>query len=189
MERQPSPRKRIADGSLAILWVILAQFLMMGLDVTMSSSPFPFPSAILAMFLVFSVLLAVGYIWDGLAGFYDKFLRGPVSPPPNLVHLLLSRGRFSQYTDREHLKADLVNRHMSIGFSVPIVLLCRLPTAAPRTIGLIIACFCEEIARHGSRLRTMLTCDSGCRNHRNPRGIFFGFVSAEITGFMRWPYS
>lgn len=81
MAEQLSHRKRMTNGALAILWVILAQFLMTGLDAAMSSSSFPFPSAILAMFLVFFVFLAVGYVWEGLPGFYDKFLRGPVSLP------------------------------------------------------------------------------------------------------------
>lgn len=145
MGQQPSTCRRTADGALAILWVFLAQFLMMGLDVALSSSPFPFPSAILAMFLVFTILLAVGYAWEGMPGFYDKFLRGPVRArhPLSCQH---GSFLFSKSTDTVRLKADLVNRHMSIGFSVPIVLLCRLPTAPPRTIGLIMACFGRRTA-------------------------------------------
>lgn len=84
MVQQPSPWKRTANGALAILWVFLSQFLMMGLEEATSTSPFPIPAAILAMFLVFSVLSVVGYVWDGLSAFYDNHLRGPVSPAPPL---------------------------------------------------------------------------------------------------------
>ena len=71
--------KKPLDGVIAVLWVLLSQFLMMGLEEAMHTSPFPFPASILAMMLVFTVLLVVGYAWDGLPEFYDTYLRGPVS--------------------------------------------------------------------------------------------------------------
>ncbi|KAK4215735.1 hypothetical protein QBC37DRAFT_281010 [Rhypophila decipiens] len=42
-----------------------------------------------------------------------------------------------------HLKcaADLLNRHMSVGFTIPFIMICRSPVADAGTIGLIIGCF------------------------------------------------
>lgn len=40
-----------------------------------------------------------------------------------------------------HRQADLLNRHMSVGFTIPFIMICRSPLPDARTIGLIIACF------------------------------------------------
>ncbi|KAL1869203.1 hypothetical protein VTK73DRAFT_3204 [Phialemonium thermophilum] len=125
MDRGSEQRKRVADGALAILWVVMAQFLLMGFEKALVQSPVAFPPTIPAMVTVFLVLLGLGSAWEGLPTFYDRQLRGPP--------MKLADGKF---------QANLVNRHMSIGFAVPIVLLRRLPLASSRTIGLIISAFC-----------------------------------------------
>ncbi|KAK0630958.1 hypothetical protein B0T17DRAFT_490430 [Bombardia bombarda] len=45
------------------------------------------------------------------------------------------------YRKRLRCAADLLNRHMSIGFTIPFVMVCRSQVADSRTIGLIIVCF------------------------------------------------
>lgn len=70
---------RMVIGVKAIALGLLAQLLMFGLEMAVELSSFPFPSSILAMFLLFVFLLALGCCWDGLQDFYIKHLRQPVS--------------------------------------------------------------------------------------------------------------
>ncbi|KAK0639546.1 hypothetical protein B0T16DRAFT_337618 [Cercophora newfieldiana] len=63
---------------------------------------------------VFGTLLVCGCIVPGVDGYYRKHLQGA---------------------------ANLLNRHMSIGFTIPFVMICRNSLASPGTIGLIIVCF------------------------------------------------
>ena len=60
---------------------LLAQLLMVGLELALEQSAFPFPSSILAMFLLFMFVLALGSIWGGFEDFYVNHLRQPVSFP------------------------------------------------------------------------------------------------------------
>ncbi|KAK3495356.1 uncharacterized protein B0T23DRAFT_404085 [Neurospora hispaniola] len=66
------------------------------------------------MVAVFVVLSACGCVMPRLEEFYQKHL---------------SRA------------TNLLNRHMSIGFTIPFVMICRGPLADARTVGLVIACF------------------------------------------------
>nr|CAE85491.1 hypothetical protein [Neurospora crassa] len=66
------------------------------------------------MVAVFVVLSACGCVLPRLEEFYQKHL---------------SRA------------TNLLNRHMSIGFTIPFVMICRGPLADARTVGLVIACF------------------------------------------------
>ena len=133
------PIARVVLGLKAIALGLLAQLLMFGLEMAIELSSFPFPSSILAMFVLFVFLLALGCCWRGFEGFYTNHLRQPVSstrtrPWINTFYCLgplLTQG----------IQANLGNRHMSIGFSVPIVMLARGPVASGDTIARIIACF------------------------------------------------
>ncbi|KAH8902488.1 hypothetical protein BR93DRAFT_886957 [Coniochaeta sp. PMI_546] len=133
---------RIVLGLKAIALGLVAQLLMFGLEMATELSPFPFPSSILAMFLLFVLLLLLGCCWDGLEDFYAKHLRQPT---------------------------NLVNRHMSIGFSIPIVMLARSPVASGDTIARIIACFVTAGVVSTTAVYLMAACSqeilSSCARH------------------------
>ncbi|KAK3357980.1 hypothetical protein B0T25DRAFT_622561 [Lasiosphaeria hispida] len=107
-------RTRLWNGLVAVVIALLAQLLIAGIQYLLSEKNVDFPPSILAMAIVFSVFLVCGRILPGVELFYQRHLRQP---------------------------ADLLNRHMSIGFTIPFVMICRSQLASPRTIGLIIACF------------------------------------------------
>lgn len=69
----------IVLGLKAIALGLLAQLLMFGLEVAIEPSSFPFPSSILAMFLLFVFLLALGGCCNKFEDFYIRHLRQPVS--------------------------------------------------------------------------------------------------------------
>lgn len=73
------PAPSIVLGLKAITLGLLAQLLMFGLEMAIELSSFPFPSSILAMFLLFVFLLALGCCWDGFEHCYIRHLRQPVS--------------------------------------------------------------------------------------------------------------
>ncbi|KAB5517504.1 hypothetical protein GE09DRAFT_1230855 [Coniochaeta sp. 2T2.1] len=108
------PLAKVVLGVKAIALGLVAQLLMFGLEMAIELSQFPFPASILAMVLLFLFLLVLGWLWPGFGDFYINHLQQP---------------------------ANLVNRHMSIGFSVPIVMLARSPVASGDTIARLIACF------------------------------------------------
>ncbi|KAK3334566.1 hypothetical protein B0H65DRAFT_76528 [Neurospora tetraspora] len=102
------------DGVVATLLVIVAQLLIAGIDFMLDNHSVDFPPSILAMVALFVVLSACGCVIPRLEEFYQKHL---------------SRA------------TNLLNRHMSIGFTIPFVMICRGPLADARTVGLVIACF------------------------------------------------
>ncbi|KAK0711929.1 hypothetical protein B0H67DRAFT_492063 [Lasiosphaeris hirsuta] len=106
-------RAGLWTGLVAVIIALLAQLLIAGIQYLLNKNV-DFPPSILAMAVVFSVFLACGRILPGVELFYMRHLRQP---------------------------ADLLNRHMSIGFTIPFVMICRNPLASPHTIGLIILCF------------------------------------------------
>ncbi|KAK1782620.1 hypothetical protein QBC45DRAFT_367520 [Copromyces sp. CBS 386.78] len=102
------------DGVVATLLVLVAQLLIAGIDLMLDDHSVDFPPSILAMGAVFVVTSAVGCLVPGLEGIYQRRLSRPT---------------------------NLLNRHMSIGFTIPFVMICRGPLADARTVGLVIACF------------------------------------------------
>lgn len=78
-EEHQGPAARVVDGLKAIAMGLLAQLLMFGLEMAMELTDFPFPSSILAMFVLFLFLLGLGCFWDGFEDFYNGHLRRPVS--------------------------------------------------------------------------------------------------------------
>ncbi|KAK3953896.1 hypothetical protein QBC32DRAFT_386306 [Pseudoneurospora amorphoporcata] len=102
------------DGVVATLLVLVAQLLIAGIDLMLDDHGVDFPPSILAMGAVFVVTSAVGCLVPGLERIYQR--------------------RLSRAT-------NLLNRHMSIGFTIPFVMICRGPLADARTVGLVIACF------------------------------------------------
>jgi hypothetical protein len=77
--RYQGPVALVGNGLKAIAMGMLAQLIMFGLEMAMELTDFPFPSSILAMFLAFFLLLALGRLWNGFQDFYDSHLRQPVS--------------------------------------------------------------------------------------------------------------
>ncbi|KAK4143127.1 uncharacterized protein C8A04DRAFT_12595 [Dichotomopilus funicola] len=45
------------------------------------------------------------------------------------------------YTKRLKRPTELLNRHMSIGFTIPVVMLCHGPLSDARSVGMIVICF------------------------------------------------
>ncbi|KAK3681614.1 hypothetical protein B0T22DRAFT_494639 [Podospora appendiculata] len=106
--------QRLCDGFQAIMLVIVAQCLIAGIEYVLGDKSHEYPPAILAMASVFMGFWLCGCFVPGTEEFYRKRLR---------------------------CAADLLNRHMSIGFTIPFVMICRSPLADAHTIGLIVACF------------------------------------------------
>ncbi|KAH8898361.1 hypothetical protein GQ53DRAFT_678533 [Thozetella sp. PMI_491] len=112
-----SPGQRLSqlfDTFWALLVSFVAQVLIFGVENALKELSCLFPASILAMITVFVALCLVGRMWRGLEGFYNNKLRGATG---------------------------LLNRHMSIGFTIPFMMICRNPLADGHTIGMIIACF------------------------------------------------
>ncbi|KAK1833585.1 hypothetical protein QBC39DRAFT_328866 [Podospora conica] len=105
---------RLKNGGLAALITCLAQLLLTLVQRLLDETHVDFPASIVAMAIVFGVFSIAGHFFPSVNTFYQNHLRCP---------------------------ADLLNRHMSIGFTIPFVMICRNPLASPQTIGLIIACF------------------------------------------------
>lgn len=78
----------------------------------MTASIDDFPAPILAMMLVAAVMILASKFVPNLDSLYRRYLRGPT---------------------------DLLNRHMSIGFTVPFTMIMDGPMSSSRSIGLIIA--------------------------------------------------
>ncbi|KAK3369458.1 hypothetical protein B0T24DRAFT_361094 [Lasiosphaeria ovina] len=102
------------DGLMALVIVAVAQLLMAGIQYLLDGNSVDLPPSILAMAVVFVGFAVSGYFLPGVDKFYQRRLR---------------------------CSADLLNRHMSIGFTIPFVMICRSPLADGRTIGLIVLCF------------------------------------------------
>lgn len=99
------------DGLVAVLLFLVWQLLICGLQ-QMTATIDDFPAPILAMMLVASIMILASKFVPSLDHFYRQYLRGPT---------------------------DLLNRHMSIGFTVPFTMIMDGPMSSPRNIGLIIA--------------------------------------------------
>ncbi|KAK3322816.1 hypothetical protein B0H66DRAFT_602244 [Apodospora peruviana] len=102
------------DGVIAMLLAILAQLLIAGIERLLGPRSGEFPPSILAMTAVFGFISIMSLLVSGVEDFYHRYLR---------------------------CAADLLNRHMSIGFTIPFIMICRNPMADGRTVGQIIACF------------------------------------------------
>ncbi|KAK3399453.1 hypothetical protein B0T20DRAFT_198917 [Sordaria brevicollis] len=102
------------DGVVASLLVLLAQLIIAGIDLMLDDHSVDFPPSILAMVSVFVIVSAMGCVVARMEGWYQKYL---------------------------NKATNLLNRHMSIGFTIPFVMICREPLAEAGTVGLVIACF------------------------------------------------
>ena len=106
-------RQTYYDGCVAVVLFFGWQLLICGLQqVTASIDDFPAP--ILAMLLVAAIMILASKFIPNLDGIYQRYLRAPT---------------------------DLLNRHMSIGFTVPFTMIMKGPMSSPRNIGLIISGF------------------------------------------------
>ncbi|KAK4135274.1 hypothetical protein BT67DRAFT_377824 [Trichocladium antarcticum] len=115
-ERRPSPERlaKLGDGAIAIFFAFVAQLLIAGFQCGLGGGRVDFPASILAMAAVFVIFSVSGCILPGVEDFYCKRLKGAT---------------------------DLLNRHMSIGFTIPVIMICRGPISDARTIAMIIVCF------------------------------------------------
>lgn len=104
-------RKTYYDGVVAVVLFIVWQLLICGLQ-QMTASIDDFPAPILAMMLIAAVMILASKFVADLDSLYRRYLRGPT---------------------------DLLNRHMSIGFTVPFTMVMDGPMSSPHSIGLIIA--------------------------------------------------
>ncbi|KAH6624095.1 hypothetical protein B0J18DRAFT_427243 [Chaetomium sp. MPI-SDFR-AT-0129] len=112
--QQANLRGRIQDGFIAVVIALLAQLLIAGIQFGLNQESSDFPAPILAMAVVFLVFSFGGVVIPGLEEFYAKRLKRPT---------------------------ELLNRHMSIGFTIPVVMLCHGPLSDARSVGMIVICF------------------------------------------------
>ncbi|KAA8628287.1 hypothetical protein SMACR_08819 [Sordaria macrospora] len=134
----------IWDGIVATVLVLVAQLLIAGIDLMLDDHSVDFPPSILAMGALFVVTLAIGCVVPGLEGIYQR--------------------RLSRAT-------NLLNRHMSIGFTIPFVMICRGPLADARTVGLVIACFAQQETLECGLLRWL---------NRNPMLVLCWFLTFTV---------
>ncbi|KAK4187524.1 hypothetical protein QBC35DRAFT_384686 [Podospora australis] len=106
---------RLTDGCTAIAIALVAQLLIAVVDHILGRTKVDFPPSILAMAAVFGVVSLSGCI---LGTRVETF-----------------------YRNRLKRAADLLNRHMSIGFTIPFIMICKGPMSDVTTIGAIIGCF------------------------------------------------
>lgn len=106
-------RQKYYDGLVAVVLFFVWQLLICGLQ-QMTATIDDFPAPILAMLLVAALMILASrlFVAANLDGLYRTYLRGPT---------------------------DLLNRHMSIGFTVPFTMIMDGPMSSSRNIGLIIA--------------------------------------------------
>ncbi|KAK4160672.1 hypothetical protein QBC43DRAFT_337955 [Cladorrhinum sp. PSN259] len=105
---------RISDGLIAIAIVFVAQLLLAGIQYVLDDRGIDFPPSIVAMTGIFLVFSVCGYFFPGVEDFYRNRLKRA---------------------------ADLLNRHMSIGFTIPFIMILKGPISDAKTIGAIIGCF------------------------------------------------
>jgi hypothetical protein len=121
----------LRDGVIALFMAFIAQLLIAGIQFGLDQEKSDFPAPILAMATVFLLFSISGCVMPGVDDFYRRRLKRPVSVMPEL--LLMTYVLIKQ--------AELLNRHMSIGFTIPVVMLCHGPLSDTRSIGMIIICF------------------------------------------------
>ncbi|KAK0737233.1 hypothetical protein B0T21DRAFT_286125 [Apiosordaria backusii] len=106
---------RAYDGGIAVGIAFVAQFLMAGIQLVLSvSNKVEFPPSVVAMAAIFGLFCVFGCIFPGTEDFYRNRLKRP---------------------------ADLLNRHMSIGFTIPFLMICNGSLKDVWVIGPIIGCF------------------------------------------------
>ncbi|KAK4223639.1 hypothetical protein QBC38DRAFT_447160 [Podospora fimiseda] len=113
-----STLRRISDGIIAIIIAFIAQLLLAGIQFVLSDRGVDFPPSVVAMTGIFLVFSVCGYFFPGVEDFYQKRLKRA---------------------------ADLLNRHMSIGFTIPFIMILRGPMSDAQTIGAIIGCFSKTL--------------------------------------------
>ncbi len=67
--------------------ICLCSTLTTAIEVGLKKVNCQFPATVLAMFVVFLSLLALGFKWKGLEAFYTRYLASAVSPAPWLAAL------------------------------------------------------------------------------------------------------
>ncbi|KAK4178148.1 hypothetical protein QBC36DRAFT_235056 [Triangularia setosa] len=106
---------RVCDGGIAVGIAIVAQLLMAGIQRVLNvNDKVEFPPSVVAMAAIFGLFCACGCIFPGTEDFYRNRLKRP---------------------------ADLLNRHMSIGFTIPFLMICNGSLKDVWVIGPIIGCF------------------------------------------------
>jgi hypothetical protein len=138
----PQPGRRtlteLKDGLFAILVGILAHLLTVGIQHVLDKGEVNFPPSIVGMVCVFAIFWALDWVVSGMDEFYQQNLKPAVSL--RVLELLLNC--FQILTGQ----ADLLNRHMSIGFTIPFIMICRNPFSDARTVGMVIVCFSKQHA-------------------------------------------
>ena len=78
---------KILDCTIVFTISAFAQLLTTAIEVGLKKVNCQFPATVLAMFVVFLSLLALGFKWKGLEAFYTRYLASAVSPAPWLAAL------------------------------------------------------------------------------------------------------
>ncbi|KAK3933923.1 hypothetical protein QBC46DRAFT_429830 [Diplogelasinospora grovesii] len=135
-------------GFLALVTAFVGQLLIAPIQYGLETLGVDFPASILALTVVFVVISLLGHLFSGVEQFYQ-----------------------------EHLKsaADLLNRHMSIGFTIPLVMNLRNALPSGQIIGLITACFVVTPILTQTRLARL-----GHWLKRNPMVLFCWLLTIVI---------
>ncbi|KAI1413055.1 LrgB-like family-domain-containing protein [Hypoxylon sp. FL1857] len=94
----PATTKRYRDAGIGFAFIVLTQFVVIPIQITLDTHSINFPASILVMLLFSLLTIVANYIHEGTAELYSKYLHGPT---------------------------DFLGRHMSFGFVASFVLLNR----------------------------------------------------------------
>lgn len=124
---------------LAIVVFFIAQFLTCAWDQPFWIAGLDFPGQIAAMVFVWIVMWASQVLFyrpgEGLEWFYHRYLRAPVS------RSFPSSTDSQDTNDYALIQTEVLNKHMSIGFTVPFLNLIRDSFAGADQVGILTAAF------------------------------------------------
>ncbi|KAI1144270.1 hypothetical protein F5Y05DRAFT_407670 [Hypoxylon sp. FL0543] len=96
--RAPATTKRYRDAGIGFAIFLLAQLLVVPIQITLNIHSINFPASILVMLLLTVLMVVANYVHEGTAQLYSQYLRGPT---------------------------DFLGRHMSFGFVASFIMLNR----------------------------------------------------------------
>ncbi len=107
--QHPTTVKKYQDFGIGVLLILLNQFIVIPIQITLDRHCIDLPASILVMVVAFLSMAIANHFHSGVARFYNAHLQGPT---------------------------DFLGRHMSLGFVAPFVMLNRdhisNPLDAPR---------------------------------------------------------
>lgn len=166
----PSPTARhYGHVSVAIMFFFAAQLLTCAWDQPFWSYNIDFPGQIVAMVFVWLFLWAVQLAFfrpgEGLERFYHRSLRAPVSY--RSTHRGVNYGCGIDTDERTLIQTEVLNKHMSIGFTVPFLNLISQSFAGGNQVGLLTTAFgaCHPILSPSHRSKSCASASKANITH------------------------